>query len=174
MRRIFFVIGAESSGTRMLTKSFTSVGVFGSAEHRQRLDGLNFNNIPEDIQNAVFRRSVPHAKMWPPLAGLYNLMKASGFDPVPIVIEREEKYVALSQVAAGHVENLEDAKAQIHFAKQHIDSEMGKLGISPALVNYERFVTDGKARERFFEQYGLREPDIDYYNANEKYEVTFA
>lgn len=174
MKRIFFVIGCESSGTRMLTKSFVSVGVFGNAQHRQRLDNLNFNIIPEDKQDAVFRRSVPHARMWPPLAGLYNLMKGSGFEPIPIVIEREELYVALSQIGAGHVTTFEDAKANIHFAKHFINTEMGKLGISPALVNYERFVTDGKERGRFFEQYGLREPDIEYYNANDKYEVTFA
>lgn len=168
MPRAFFVIGCESSGTRMLAEAFVRVGCWGDHGNIQRLDSLHFNIIPPDT-DIVFRRSVPHAKKWPPLFGIYNMLKAHGFEVVPIVIQRNDSYTEQSQVARGHVSSLEVAKAQIKQAREYIIAQMKKLGIRPRKVPYQRFVTKKSVRKKFFSRYGLSVPDMEFYNANLKY-----
>lgn len=165
MRRAFFVIGCESSGTRMMVESLVSAGVFGDNEHEQMLDNLNFHNRPDLI---VFRRSVPHEDRWPPLNALYNLIAAAGYEVVPFIMWRQEKYLVLSQTERGHVLSKDKAKEHINRAYNHIVKFA--QGKKHELVQYEHFVTDVEYRSELFWEYGLTKPTIEFYNANEAYE----
>lgn len=165
MRRAFFVIGPESSGTRMMAESLISAGCYGDYSHGQRMDNMNFQGLPDLI---VFRRSIPHADKWPPLEGIYKLIRAAGYEIVVLTMWRNEKYMILSQIKRYHV--IDEEKAKKHIAKAYeimckfIDGKVHEL------VQYEDFVTDPEYRNELFWRYGLINPTIEYYNANEAYE----
>lgn len=169
MPRAFFIIGCESSGTRMMAEAFVRVGCWGDVDNIQRLDTLHFNIIPPDT-DIVFRRSVPHAKKWPPLFGIYNMLKAHGFEVIPIIIQRDDLYTAQSQIARGHASTLVTAKWNVERGRKYITSQMKKLGINPKKIKYERFVTKELVRKNFFDRYDLPVPDMEFYNANLKYQ----
>lgn len=59
-KEMIFVVGVESSGTRLLTKIFVDLGYFGDYTHAQRLDKENSNK-----EKIVYRRSIPHATKYP-------------------------------------------------------------------------------------------------------------
>ncbi len=165
MRKAFFVIGCESSGTRMLTESLISAGAYGDYAHVQRMDDLNFYDLPDVI---AFRRSLPHARSWPPINALYNMMTLAGYEVITLIMWRKEKYTVLSQLKLGHVDSEEQAKK--HIAEAF--SRIGKFshGKECEVVGYEEFVTDPWYRSGLFWDYGLTDPTITYYNANEAYD----
>lgn len=165
MRRAFFVIGCESSGTRMMAESLISVGVYGDHGHSQRLDTLGFYDQPDII---VFRRSMPHARNWSPINALYDLMSRAGYEVITLIMWRKEKYTILSQIKQGHVNSEEMAKENIAEAFERI----GKYshGKECEVVGYEQFVTDPWYRSELFWDYGLTDPTITYYNANDAYD----
>ncbi len=168
MPRAFFVMGCESSGTKMLTEAFVKLGCWGDYGDIQRLDSLHFNIIPSET-DIVIRRSVPHAKKWPPLFGIHNMLKAHDFEVIPIIMVRNDLYTEQSQVARKHVSSLEVAKTQIKQAREYITAQMEKLEIRPRKVPYQRFVTSESVRRKFFSRYSLSVPDMEFYNANLKY-----
>ena len=167
MKRVFYIIGPESSGTRMLAKAFIRSGVFGDSSHTQRMDFLNFAGYPDDI---MFRNSIPHAHVMMPIAEITGIMEGFGYNVYHVLIDREDYYMELSQVKRGHQPSVESARESIALARKHIASQIDELRVHPALVQYEQFV--GKAAERrvLFESYSLPEPDMYFYNANETYE----
>jgi hypothetical protein len=168
MPRAFFVIGCESSGTKMLAEAFIKAGCWGDIGDMQRLDTLHFNIIPEDT-DIVFRRSVPHGRKWTPIARIYKMLEAHDFEVVPVIVQRNELYTAQSQLARGHAITLEVAKDNVRLGREHITKEMKKLGLNPKKVNYERFATKELVRKNFFDRYNLPVPDMEFYNANLKY-----
>lgn len=166
MRRAFFVLGPESSGTRMLTKALMECGAYGDSSHEQRLDTLDFDEAPDLI---VFRRSVPHAGIWPPIRGLIRKMEKAGYDVTPIVIVRNPHYTALSQVRVMHSPSYEVARERIQVAGAQIGWDLGN-DPDALFVQYEQLVEDEDYRAEFFEEIGLEEPDMEFYNGNLKYE----
>lgn len=167
MRRAFFIIGPESSGTRMLTESFVKLGAYGGNGHFQELDTMAFFDKPDFL---VFRRSVPHAGDYPPIVDICRLMLGAGYEVIPVVIDRKNKYLALSQVKRGHADTGQDARRNIFTARLHINDQLKDLGIAPVRVKYVKFVTNAGVRKRFFRRFNLSEPAMSYYNANEAYE----
>ena len=64
MYKVFFVLGGESSGTRITTKFLINGGVLGSAEHAQPYD-ISIRGAKTPF---VWRRSFPHDKRMPDVA----------------------------------------------------------------------------------------------------------
>jgi hypothetical protein len=63
-RRVFFVVGAEGSGTYMLTEALVKAGCFWRQGHESHLEDYRFDKVPSPF---VFHRSLPHAGEWPDL-----------------------------------------------------------------------------------------------------------
>jgi hypothetical protein len=148
----------------MMTESLVSADVFGNHDHEQIMDNLNFFNRPDFI---VFRRSLPHNDMWPPLDALYKLMTNAGYEVVTFIMWRLEKYMILSQIRHRHIGDAERAKEHINKAFKIIGEY--SHGKECEVVQYEEFVTDAEYRSELFWDYGLTKPTIEYYNANEAY-----
>ena len=160
MKRAFFVLGAESSGTRVLTRAFISAGCWGSDEHTQPLDNLIFSDSPDLI---VFRRSLPHDFKWPDIIDIKQHIEKAGYDLITVGIVRDTDITALSQVRNQHVATVEKAEENIEKAIR-----IASLFVD-AFIHYHTFVTDAWYRKERFEDFGLPEPDMDFYNGNEKY-----
>ena len=166
----YFVLGPESSGTRMLTEALCRCGIYGDAGHVQRMDDLDFAKTPERI---VFRRSLPHggatARHWPAIAGIVLRMREAGYRVVPILILRDLDATVKSQVAFPHVPNEAEARYNVQYAVQHALSQLAQVGLWPVVVPYEPFVRDARVREQFFHHLELPVPDMSFFDANEKY-----
>src|ERR1041385_4974691 len=107
LSKAFFVIGPESSGTRMMTQAFIACGVYGSGGHSQKLDKEGFDGGHELI---VLRRSVPHGNNMPPIADLIKRMQEHGYEVHPVIILRDKDKCAASQVQRGHAKTNQEAK----------------------------------------------------------------
>ena len=165
-KRAFYIIGPESSGTRMLTDAFIHAGVFGESDHFQEMDYMNLEGFPDDI---VYRNSVPHAGHLTPIAAITSKIESFGYKVIHVVIDREDKYILLSKVKRGHRPDIETARAWLAIEREHIATQMTKMGVQPVLVQYEIFVSDAAERRKLFTSYMLPEPVMCFFNANDTY-----
>jgi len=167
MKTAFFVVGPESSGTRMLTKAFCALGIYGDFRHKQRMDDLNFSITPEKI---VLRRSLPHGDSWPPLADIVSEMRQAGYLAIiPLLIVRDKDATVKSQISHAHAKEDAEAKANIQYAIDYAYQEFASIGLTPLVICYEPFVKHQSVRKAFFRQLGLTEPIMNFYDGNEKY-----
>ncbi len=167
MKQAYFILGPESSGTRMITKAFISSGCYGDFKHKQRLDDLNFKATPDKI---VFRRSLPHGTKWPAIADTITLMRRSGYQVRPILILRDKDATAASQLRHAHERDGEEAKTNIAFSVDYTYKELTKVKMVPLVICYEPFVRYPEVRELFFKRLGLPVPQMEFFDANEKYQ----
>jgi len=165
-KRAFFVIGPESSGTRMMTQAFLALGAYGDGGHAQRLDKERFKNGHEFI---VFRRSVPHGKKMPRIANVIKEMENEGYQVFPVIIFRDKDMCAKSQIKNKHAENNANARTSIKKAVDFIYLELAKAGYAGFVIHYEAFVKFRKVRSNFFSQFNLPHPKMEFYNANINY-----
>ena len=164
MKKAFFVVGAESSGTRMLTEAFISAGCYGDAGHEQRLDRERLDEAPGLV---VFRRSLPHATKWPDLEKMKQRFTDAGYMVVMVQVKRNMDIMVQSQLRGEqHAKNKDQAIANILKANKTIRQYEHKT------VHYESFVTDADVREEFFFNLGLPAPDMQFYDGNLKYQRT--
>lgn len=91
MSRAIIVVGPESSGTKLITELFVSAGCLGDYTHEQRFDEKFDKNINTDWpdQDIVFRRSIPHAKVWNKPIDLVQRFENIGYNPLLVVTFRE-------------------------------------------------------------------------------------
>lgn len=166
MKTAYFVMGPESSGTRMLTQAFISLGIYGDGGHNQRLD-KGFTDAPDRI---VFRRSLPHGKTWTRIHNFINRMKRAGYQSiVPILIVRDKETTALSQIKNKHVKSVEQSYTHIARAIDHIYHELALVSLTPHVIHYEPFVNRANVRRHFFNSLELPNPVMNFYDANSKY-----
>ena len=65
-RKIYIVLGGESTGTRLVTKLMMQAGCYGEDAHIQSMDGdvkeMRWDKIKATLKNQpiVWRRSFPH------------------------------------------------------------------------------------------------------------------
>ncbi len=167
MKTAFFILGPESSGTRMLTKAFCTLGIYGDYKHKQRMDDLDFSKTPDKI---VIRRSLPHGDAWPAIADTIALMRQAGYQVViPILIVRDKEATVKSQIRHAHTKAAPESKANIAFAIDFAYRELSQAGLDPHVICYEPFVKYEGVRKAFFRSLGLPEPVMAFYDANEKY-----
>lgn len=133
--KAFLVIGPESSGTRLVTKIFLHMGCFGDAGHVQHLDSLIF---PED-RNIVFRRSLPHASVFPDLDRIYNLISQT-HDTRVVVTMRSLYPMIRSQINACHVADKNHATRNISLAMYTIARFLYFTSPQFYIVTYEDLV----------------------------------
>jgi hypothetical protein len=131
--RAFLVLGAESSGTRLLTRILMACGCKGDHGHRQR-----FDNRPISGDPIVWRRSVPHERQWLDLSGLVARLR--DYEITPVVIVRDFAAVTASQVACGHVSSLEQARAHVGRAYSEIFTQLARHDLVPVVTTFETYI----------------------------------
>jgi len=160
-------MGPESSGTRMLTKAFCSLGIYGDYKHKQRMDDLDFSKTPDKI---IVRRSLPHGDVWPAIADLIKLMKQAGYEIiVPLLILRDKDATIKSQLRHQHAATVPESRANIQFSIDYMLKQLSEVGLYPRVIVYEPFVKHEKVRDAFFTSLGLAVPIMSFFDANEKY-----
>lgn len=157
----FFVIGCESAGTRMLTRSLISSGVWGDGDHQQRLDAGDLRIIKGD--KVVFRRSLPHAGSMPNITDLKKRFEDAGWMVKIIKIRREKFYNIRSMQMRGHATTPQIAEKKFAESKRFLDL------IDGMEIDYHTFVTDRDYRIEHFARLGLSEPKLTYYDGDKKY-----
>jgi len=169
-KRCFLVIGAENSGTRMLTAAFIAAGCEGDAGHEQRWDACDF---AEAGKNIVWRRSLPHGGVIPDFRVMVKALWQAGYDVQPVLIYRKTDYVVAAQVrnhlAQGvpEAEAVMAAEASVRAAPRYA-ALLGLITRAPLIVPYEPFVEMTDFRRDFFRSLWLTPPDgMEFYNANE-------
>ena len=168
MKRAFFIIGPESSGTRMLAQVLIAAGCAGDGSHKQAMDDWDFAQYQRDI--IVYRQSIPHAGNMPEIALIIASMQAQGFEVTPIVILRDHDFNCQSQVRRGHTATIELADERINEAHTHIFKELTKMVKLYVTVIYGDFVTVEAVRRSFFEYVNLPYPEeFEFYDGNAKY-----
>lgn len=166
MKQAVFILGPESSGTRMLTQAFIHLGFYGDAGHKQRLDAQPFSETPNKI---VFRRSLPHGKTFPKVAASCLAMLDAGYAVTPVLIVRDKDITAESQVRNGWVASIERAYEQIRHSVDHVYLELAEVKLFPVVLHYEPFVLHAQVRELFFAEFDLDVPQMEFVDGNAKY-----
>lgn len=145
-KRFFFVLGPESSGTRMMTEILVRAGCFGDYGHKQRLDG-DLSAIESLSMDVVFRRSLPYAGRWPNLHKIWRVARRCGYRVYVVVMSRDWNAMAQSQVRVGHTSTVDEALRNIRRAYREIFRFVDKvIGWNYILVNYEAMQRDGYRR----------------------------
>lgn len=171
-KRAYLVLGAESSGTRLVTRLLVGAGCHGSDEHfDQPFDA----GVPEDGPDlVVWRRSVPHDGEISSLGGMIHELRGVDYNVMAVVTVRDLYATSLSQVNARHVPNTEMAEAHVRIAYRHIFAALMAHLVPYVIVPYESLVLHGQqAIIRLYRHLGLGIPNaIEHiYDANEKYYV---
>lgn len=164
MKVAYFVVGPESSGTRMLTEAFIKSGCYGDSTIDQRMDDMNFS---ESL--IVFRRSLPHGGIWPNIHQIINTMQQAGYRVYPVIILRDKSYTIKSQVKNQHVANETEAAENINYAVEYAYRSFAAVGLNPAVVLYEMFVKYPEVRALLFKSMGLMPPLMEFIDGNLQY-----
>ena len=163
-KRAFFVIGPEGSGTNMLAEAFVSAGCHYNPAYNSHLDDYEFEKMPDPF---VFRRSLPHAHIWPELDELIWQMEAAHCSPRTVFILRDWHCTfqsVLRRDTERHFRSVEDNMRKAFC----IMGEM--VSRAPIYVSYESFCLHPEFRRWLFvDRLGLKEPTIEIKYANDKY-----
>jgi hypothetical protein len=165
MNEAVFVVGPESSGTKMLAESFVRLGYFGDYGHLQRLDSMRFNGLPERI---VLRRSLPHASNWPDLKPVVGKLREASYSVRPVLIWRDKDYCRLSQYNNQQLA-AETSTGNIEEALLRVYSDLASINLWPTTVYLEAFVKHSHVRAAFFALFGQSTPDMEYFDPDHKY-----
>jgi SAM-dependent methyltransferase len=140
--KAFIVVGAESSGTRLLSQILVSNGVSGEATHQQKFDTEDPSG---DV--VVWRRSVPHGLTddEPDLVEMGKKLKRLGYsvtvlvmhrDPAATLASQEERFLAIT--------NRQIAEQRYQAAYLHIYSCIKKMKVPFYSITYESLVSHQK------------------------------
>lgn len=172
MKQAILILGAESSGTRALTKIFVESGFYGDSTHFQRLD----LEIPDTFK-IVWRRSVPHGthddenRFEPDFIEMCQKLKESNYEIYAIVIHRDYNATVNSQIRNRHVDTEEEAYLHIQAAYKYIYNCLSQLGIQYGIVTYESLILHQKKTLEVFENIlKTKLQTIDFTNENLKYQ----
>lgn len=166
-KRAFLVLGAESSGTRLLTQQLVGVGCYGDFGHVQRLDTA----VPADEPLIVWRRSLPHGNdhEWPNIGGVIDQLAMDGYEVTAVVLTRDWHCTAISQEGQ-HVANVSEALANIRAAYREIFFALVSTEINYELISYEALTTKPQSMRYLLRRLGLPEsPMVSVYDGNRRY-----
>lgn len=158
---VYFVLGPESTGTRLAARILIAGGAAGDDGHEQR-----FDQAPFEGDRVVLRRSLPHRHEWVRPEALVERALAEGYLPFFVGTTRERKATIASQLRIGHVRTAEQAEANIILAE-------GLVGATAQYVlRYEDLVRDPVGEQQNLWRWaGLdwQSVPIDIYDGNHKY-----
>ena len=164
IRRAFFVLGAEGSGTNMLAEAFVSAGCHYEPSHNSHLEDYEFEKMPDLL---VFRRSLPHRGEWPRLDNIRAQMERAEYAVWTIFIIRDWYCAAASIMRRAPDRNINRVRYDVRRA---VAFAFNNFGYDLTCISYEAFCLDPKyLRWLFIDRFGLKDPKFEVAYANEKY-----
>lgn len=174
----YIIFGPESAGNRMMARSFDTAGVPSPfSKNGEYVSGPHPE--PTFTENPLLiSRSVPFDGQWEGFRELVDRVEFKGYDRIyTVMLTRDFEAMARSQVVQGRIDfrneyintdedALEAAKRNIKRAYSMIEKAFFGTGFRK--LSYEKFVTDPAYRKKMFEWFGLPEPTLEYFNANER------
>lgn len=152
MNEAVLVLAPESSGSRGATKFLIDNGYWGQDSHIQILDQFVsgqkqlFEIVPSDTNKIVFRRSIPHAKVYPDLYQIDTAFLNEGYKTRWLIVIRDIPDVVRSKVLRQHVEDEEQAiyntMYEYHWMLKNALNKSGGVSFFP----YEYLKFPEKAR----------------------------
>ena len=191
-RYAYLIISPESTGNKMLDKVIQAENDFGRGGTTGNLykspsswdynwvdaDINDMENVIQSIKTAPYKVlmtcSIPRkpypGKDWIPIARICNEFLKYSYRIFPLVVNRIEKFVLLSQVRRGHAPNEKTAKELLDKSYTYIKNELKLVGFTPIYICYEDFVESKDYRNSLFETLFLNPPvDFEFFNANKLY-----
>lgn len=132
----YLVLGPESTGTRFTTRILMKAGCLGSDQHAQIWDKSPF---PQPSQPIVFRRSIPHSKVWPDIPSIVQRLREKGYTVQAVVTSRDWYATSKSQ-AKHHVKDQSEAYVNLGKVYPHIFNALSKENVPYILVTYESII----------------------------------
>jgi hypothetical protein len=176
MKRAFLVVGAESSGTRLLTRILIAGGCAGDDSHHQPFDHWEFG----EKSPVVWRRSFPwtRAHLWPNLElDLLKPLRSRDYEPAMVLVSTRD-WLSLSRSQADlknhHVLGEAEALENVSIAYHEIFKQIGAAKLPYLMVAHEAIVLLGEAAIRpLLRKLGLNEdaqlPHIDQHRNASRY-----
>lgn len=165
MRKAFFVIGPEGSGTYMLAEAFVAAGCeYCDAEYL--VDWLEDNQdmLPEKL---VVRRSLPHAGKWPYFPTMIDGLEMCKYEVTLVFIMRDQFAAELS-VARRRPNERYVPGANFGIALKTIAELYQEY--NGRVISYEYFFASKDYRRIIFEKFGLSNPtEMEFYDGNKQY-----
>lgn len=164
MKRCYLVVGAESSGNRLLGKLLVSAGCTGD----DRMDGPFSASLPTHEDPAVVIRSYPHGNEWPDLSDIYRALRNRGYQVRVIVAVRDRHCTVMSQVKSQH-HPAELAQTNVQRAYLDIFQQLGAINCWYVIVPFESLVLHGEASSALLETLGLTPATVEIRDENGKH-----
>jgi hypothetical protein len=153
--RGFIVLGPESSGTS-LTRDLLRAG------------GCRLlDDEPPDGRPPLVRVSLPYALEWPAIPALVSALKVH--EVWGVVTTRDSFATAESQVAHGHVTDLDLAFRNIRRAYLYAFQALATLQLPFVVSSYESLTTEEGYRDRLLAILGLQPAKVATYDGNRKW-----
>lgn len=155
LKRLYLVIGPQSSGTRMMTRAL----ILSGCTEMESIDGC------EDLNTVVIHRSIPDAGKWPKLINIELVFRRMGYYVQPIIMTRDWNAICQSQVNRKYVNDIEQAQAEIQEAYR-----MATQTSDFIMVSYEAFCLNVEYRKWLFEdKLILPDSPIEIIYGNDQY-----
>jgi hypothetical protein len=151
----YLVLGPESSGTNVTRDLLRAGGC--------RL----LDDEPPDARPPLVRVSLPYAREWPSIPALVSALKAH--EVWGVVTTRDVFAMAESQVAAGHVTDLDLAFRNIRRAYVYAFQALGALQLPFVVSSYESLTTQEGYGDRLLATIGLQPARVATYDGNRKW-----
>ena len=151
-----------------MTKLLIEGGCFGDWGHGQRLDSMILRKAPDLI---VWRRSLPHARQWPPFCDILREINGAGYEAMVIVMVRERKAMAASQKLRGHIMTIAQGYSNIRTAYDLIFGALISVKVDDwILMPFESLMMHGGVLlPKQFDDWGLPAPRTTITDANLKH-----
>lgn len=156
------MLGPESSGTRFVTRLLISAGCYGDDGHQQRWD----TEAPA-ISPIVWRRSFPHADIWPDIGLMLERLR--DHEVKALVTVRDHYCMTASQQRFQTPEAIAENNQQVY---PRIFQGLSEYGIWHVVVSYEALCLEYERYARYLlRQVGLNaEQTLPVFkNGNTKY-----
>ena len=169
-KSVYFVVGAEGSGTYMLSEALVAAGCV--YDGRMESDDFPFREYWKTKDaNYVVRRSLPHAGIWPNSMKITEAAIHNGYLLHVIAIIRNGHSAYQSVIRRDPERNRANIKQNQIFSLSAISSLFSRSGGTPTIITYEAFVGSKSFRKWLFDaRLGLYYPeDFEVYDGNDKY-----
>jgi len=157
MKRAFFVIGPEGSGTYMLAEAFVSSGC--TYCDKDDVEAFIKEQQPDLL---VLRRSLPHRGGWPDFRKFIGLLESNSYEVTMVGIVRDSLASEASTRKRNPERSYYPVEALFHLSK-------GLSIIGGHYISYEYFTQSVQYRRKIFDLHRLPEPDMEFYDGNAKY-----
>lgn len=170
-KRAVLVLGAEGTGTRVVTRLLIAAGYAGDDGHTQRWDA----ELPTDEPLVVWRRSLPHGGQWPDVDRLVRQLVERGYDVTACVTSRDWAATVRSQIAAGHSATPAGALWQLRRAYITVASALHAADVPFVVASYESLSQHPEAAAELLLQLGVTPPATlpTFFDGNAKHFTGF-